>query len=684
MVGFTWDWWNPNVSFHQHYDKFTKPENRLVQKPYPAALPLDHSKVYLLMWQSDYDCPALAYYHMPRVWIDQASYRSDPDCKIAWTLGPAIIDYYPAIAEYYYKTATSQDFFGAGVSGSGYANPTFFTGLDWWWKYNTYYFDKMNYKSALLWDQWNVSNNNSTAVLNCYSKFATCGVYTFSIKSALNLGTQVFNQMAVSHSGDGIYPEKTPDQNANAVIAITPASTGKARFVSIRTRMIDMPSIKAAMQRLYQLRPNTYVVCTLAEFNQYLRLANSGDAGHRSTYVSDSTPLDMALSKVYSVPLTIRNEGAYTWNANSNVRASYHWRDTNYNDVIVNGDRTNLASAVAPAQTISLNAQVTSPGTAGDYMLQWQMVEDGVTWFYDYLHKLVYVANPSVVASTATVSTMLNDNVATADIIVSLNNNRGRRVPGTTNAVTFSVSGPGTLVGTNPISAVDGIATIKVKSTTQPGTITVTVTGTGLTQSQVSIQTAGVTKITCSANPVTLPPDGTSTSLIAGTFQDNNGNTVTSVNGPVTFGINGSGTWLDGTTSNKQVTSANGVATITAKSGTITGSFTVSATVTGLISSSTTVSVAAGAATKILTNAVPTGIIADGLSISSITATLVDDNNNVVTTATDTIRFSITGQGTWLDGTTAYKQVVPVSGIATLPAKSTVRTGSFRVDTIVP
>jgi hypothetical protein len=94
--------------------------------------------------------------------------------------------------------------------------------------------------------------------------------------------------------------------------------------------------------------------------------------------------------------------------------------------------------------------------------------------------------------------------------------------------------------------------------------------------------------------------------------------------------------------------------------------------------------VAAGAATKILTNAVPTGIIADGLSVSSITATLVDDNNNVVTTSTDTIKFSITGQGTWLDGTTTYKQISPVSGIATLPAKSTTKTGSFRVDTIVP
>jgi hypothetical protein len=83
---------------------------------------------------------------------------------------------------------------------------------------------------------------------------------------------------------------------------------------------------------------------------------------------------------------------------------------------------------------------------------------------------------------------------------------------------------------------------------------------------------------------------------------------------------------------------------------------------------------------KIVSDAIPGIITADGLSISTVSAIILDQSNNVVVTATNTITFSITGDGTWVDGSTSTVNCVPVNGVATVRAKSTKKSGSFSVD----
>ena len=48
---------------------------------------------------------------------------------------------------------------------------------------------------------------------------------------------------------------------------------------------------------------------------------------------------------------------------------------------------------------------------------------------------------------------------------------------------------------------------------------------------------------------------------------------------------------------------------------------------------------------------------ADGMSISTITAAIQDISGNLCTEATDTVTFSISGEGTWSDGSTGNKDV---------------------------
>jgi hypothetical protein len=193
------------------------------------------------------------------------------------------------------------------------------------------------------------------------------------------------------------------------------------------------------------------------------------------------------------------------------------------------------------------------------------------------------------------------------------------------------------------------------------------------------------TTIVSTANPVSLFADGLSTTVVTAAVVDQFGNIVSGYGSQLTFSISGqAATWYDGTTSNKTVVPVSGVATIRIRSNAMSGQVTVTIIGPGVSASQSVINVTAGVATKILTAANPAGIIADGLSISTITATMVDDNNNLVPGSTGPVNFTITGQGAWEDGTVSTKTVSIQSGVATIRAKSTTKTGNFRVESNVP
>ena len=88
------------------------------------------------------------------------------------------------------------------------------------------------------------------------------------------------------------------------------------------------------------------------------------------------------------VPLTIVNTGQRAWDS-ARVHVSYHWlwiiprefasrsRTLPYHD----GIRTELDGAVAPGAAVSVEGRLLAPRWPGLYWLQWDMVEEGATWF---------------------------------------------------------------------------------------------------------------------------------------------------------------------------------------------------------------------------------------------------------------------------------------------------------------
>jgi phosphoglycerol transferase MdoB-like AlkP superfamily enzyme len=109
-----------------------------------------------------------------------------------------------------------------------------------------------------------------------------------------------------------------------------------------------------------------------------------------------------------TVPLTVANTGQQAWDP-ARVHVSYHWlwlvprelaSRSRWDVPYENGIRTELGSPVAPGARVALQGRLLAPALPGLYWLQWDMVEEGVTWFAQVAprqpRRLVLVLPPPV------------------------------------------------------------------------------------------------------------------------------------------------------------------------------------------------------------------------------------------------------------------------------------------------
>ena len=106
--------------------------------------------------------------------------------------------------------------------------------------------------------------------------------------------------------------------------------------------------------------------------------------------IEAASPRLLETSQEIAVPVTLANSGAGAWDP-GHIHLSYHWlwlvprelahrsRTVPYQD----GIRTDLGSQarVPPGARITLQGRILAPSVPGVYWLQWDMVEEGVTWF---------------------------------------------------------------------------------------------------------------------------------------------------------------------------------------------------------------------------------------------------------------------------------------------------------------
>jgi hypothetical protein len=82
-----------------------------------------------------------------------------------------------------------------------------------------------------------------------------------------------------------------------------------------------------------------------------------------------------------TAPVTVRNTGAATWQPGGSFGLAAHWRRADGSEVIWEGPRTAPPVAAPSGGRVTFDAVVEMPPAPGPWLLQWDMVEEGVCWF---------------------------------------------------------------------------------------------------------------------------------------------------------------------------------------------------------------------------------------------------------------------------------------------------------------
>jgi O-antigen ligase len=98
-----------------------------------------------------------------------------------------------------------------------------------------------------------------------------------------------------------------------------------------------------------------------------------------------STPAEVAArpGEVAVVPVRLTNTGDRTWSSAGvhPFALSYHLEDANGGSITYDGPRTPLPLDLIPGQSVELEAHLVAPGSPGTYIVDWDGVQEAVTWF---------------------------------------------------------------------------------------------------------------------------------------------------------------------------------------------------------------------------------------------------------------------------------------------------------------
>jgi len=140
-----------------------------IRYPVVPKKPVLENKIYLAVFLSDGDNVQYCQHAMSGLW-DNAGRGSIP---INWTVSPALSDIGPGLLNYYYRTATENDFFASGPSGMGYAlvydahNGRWNTRgrelFDPYTRLTQQYLEKSGLRLATVWDEVDEAQRESYA-----------------------------------------------------------------------------------------------------------------------------------------------------------------------------------------------------------------------------------------------------------------------------------------------------------------------------------------------------------------------------------------------------------------------------------------------------------------------------------------------------------------------------------------
>ena len=87
--------------------------------------------------------------------------------------------------------------------------------------------------------------------------------------------------------------------------------------------------------------------------------------------------------EVFRIPVLLKNTSRQKWivQGNNKIRLAYHWLKKTGEMVIHDGIRSSIPRNVNPGEKVEVSAKVKAPTAAGEYILEFDMVQEQVAWF---------------------------------------------------------------------------------------------------------------------------------------------------------------------------------------------------------------------------------------------------------------------------------------------------------------
>lgn len=245
-----------NQSFHSQ-----APIGKLKQHRPEKKVSLEN-KTYICILMADYDSGTPLYEFLQKYWDDKMRGK----IPFIWGLNPNLVETYPDIIEYFYSTATKNDYFGSDASAAGYMNPNRILPqyLPLFIKHNQKFFNQLDLTIAPMVLDW---DKPSDAVKDAFTQFSPEGfatiIYDFHRDTVKHQEPEIWKGMPLIdlHNNAGTF--ETAEKMAKAMSAdIGKPNVEKPTFHFFRIVWSSPSDVISSVEELKRIRPELNIEVT--------------------------------------------------------------------------------------------------------------------------------------------------------------------------------------------------------------------------------------------------------------------------------------------------------------------------------------------------------------------------------------------------------------------------------------
>ena len=103
----------------------------------------------------------------------------------------------------------------------------------------------------------------------------------------------------------------------------------------------------------------------------------------KAEIVVENPPTVLKVNSLSTLQVKVKNVSNVIWPVGSSINLAYHWLNKDGKAIVFDGLRTPIPHDMKPNEELVLGTKVSAPNQAGDYILEFDMVQEEVAWFKD-------------------------------------------------------------------------------------------------------------------------------------------------------------------------------------------------------------------------------------------------------------------------------------------------------------